>query len=108
MSYCLKASNNSGRNKAAHYLSSFSLPLGEKEERAAATLSLLLITENNMVEESEAAKAKKINWDKLDTPIRHEGRAITLPGDPDKMPIEKAIAALERKMAGINTEYFRS
>lgn len=52
--------------------------------------------------ESETAKAKKINWDKLDTPIQHEGRAITLPGDPGKMPIDKAIEALKRRMDADN------
>jgi transitional endoplasmic reticulum ATPase len=46
---------------------------------------------------AEAEKAKKINWDRLDTQIQHEGRSITLPGDPGKMPIPKAIEALQRK-----------
>lgn len=61
-------------------------------------------------EESELAKAAKVvtgpkvNWDKLDTQIEHAGRAITLPGDPGKMPIEKAIDALNRKLADENTE----
>lgn len=50
-----------------------------------------------------AADAKKINWDKLDVDIEHVGRAITLPGDPGKMPIRKAIAALERKLADEET-----
>lgn len=40
---------------------------------------------------------KKTNWDRLDVEIQHEGRAITLPNDPDKMPINKAIEALVRK-----------
>jgi AAA+ superfamily predicted ATPase len=57
---------------------------------------------NGMAVESEAEKAKKINWDRLDTPIQHEGRAITLPGDPGKMPIVKAIEALQHKMADEN------
>ena len=43
------------------------------------------------------AKAAKVNWDRLDVDILHEGRAITLPGDPGKMPIGKAIEALVRK-----------
>lgn len=46
---------------------------------------------------AEAEKAKKVNWDRLDTQIEHEGRAIKLPGDPGKMPIAKAIEALQRK-----------
>src|SRR5882724_1353283 len=48
--------------------------------------------------ETEAQKAKKIQWDKLDVPIEHLGRAITLPGDPGKMPIDKAIEALKRRL----------
>lgn len=47
--------------------------------------------------EKEVTKARKVNWDKLDADIRHEGRAIVLPGDPAKMPISKAIEALLRK-----------
>lgn len=43
------------------------------------------------------AEPKKTNWDRLDVDIQHEGRAITLPNDPDKMPINKAIEALVRK-----------
>lgn len=43
------------------------------------------------------AEPKKTNWDRLDVEIQHEGRAITLPNDPDKMPINKAIEALVRK-----------
>lgn len=41
--------------------------------------------------------AKKINWDKMDVPIEHEGRAITLPAEPGKMPLDKAIDALVQK-----------
>lgn len=52
-----------------------------------------------VIEVSDATKIKKINWDKLDVPIEHLGRAITLPGDPGKMPIEKAIEALQRRQA---------
>lgn len=36
-------------------------------------------------------------WDKLDVPIEHKGRAITLPADPADMPLSKAIEALQRK-----------
>lgn len=41
----------------------------------------------------------KINWDRLDVGIEFAGRAITLPGDPGKMPLDKAIEALVRKKA---------
>lgn len=43
------------------------------------------------------AKEKPSIWDKLDTPIEFRGRAITLPGEPEEMPLEKAIEALVRK-----------
>lgn len=46
---------------------------------------------------SEKKKAKE--WDKLDVPIQHEGRAITLPADPVNMPLTKAVEALRRKIA---------
>lgn len=52
---------------------------------------------------AKGGKTPKINWDKLDTQIEHSGRAITLPGDPGKMPIEKAIEALKRKLDDENT-----
>lgn len=42
-------------------------------------------------------EANRVNWDRLDVEIQHEGRAITLPGDPGKMPLDKAIEALMRK-----------
>ena len=45
------------------------------------------------------AENKKTNWDKLDVEIAHRGRVITLPDDPGKMPLDKAIEALERKKA---------
>lgn len=60
----------------------------------------------NVQEAAEAeAKAKKINWDKLDVGIEHSGRAIVLPGDPGKMPTEKAIEALQRKLADENQDF---
>ena len=43
------------------------------------------------------AKAAKVNWDRLDVDIVHDGRAITLPSDPGKMSLGKAIEALVRK-----------
>jgi len=47
----------------------------------------------------------KINWDRLDVPIEHHGRAITLPGDPGNMPTEKAIEALQRKLQDDNQPF---
>ncbi len=52
-----------------------------------------------------AEKAKKVNWDKLDVGIEHVGRAITLPGDPAKMPLEKAVEALNRRIKEDNQPY---
>lgn len=47
---------------------------------------------------NEVKKAvEKTNWDKLDVGIEHQGRAITLPAEPGKMPLDKAIEALIRK-----------
>jgi hypothetical protein len=48
---------------------------------------------------TEAAKKPKVEWDKLDVAIEHEGRAITLPAIPENMPTKKAIEALQRKEA---------
>jgi len=45
-----------------------------------------------------APKAPSV-WDKLDVPIAHQGRAITLPAEPSNMPMDKAIEALIRKKA---------
>lgn len=56
----------------------------------------------SMSELNESAKAKKVQWDKLDVDVAHEGRAIILPGDPGKMPMEKAVEALQRKIADDN------
>lgn len=50
-------------------------------------------------------KTPKINWDKLDIPIEHTGRAITLPGDPGKMPLDQAIKALQQKLKDDLQEY---
>lgn len=44
--------------------------------------------------DKEAKKA----WDSLDVPIEHAGRAITLPGEPGQMPLEKAVEALQRRI----------
>lgn len=45
----------------------------------------------------EVEKQRKV-WDKLDVPIAHLGRAITLPALPHEMPLDKAIEALQRKL----------
>jgi transitional endoplasmic reticulum ATPase len=39
---------------------------------------------------------KQPNWDKFNPVLKYEGRKITLPGDPAKMPLRKGIEALER------------
>ncbi len=62
-----------------------------------------MLNMNNEI--ANADKAKKVNWDKLDVGIQHEGRVITLPGDPSKMPLEKAVEALNRKIADENQEF---
>lgn len=46
--------------------------------------------------EEELKEQRKV-WDKLDVPIKHSGRAITLPAEPHDMPLDKAIEALQRK-----------
>lgn len=48
---------------------------------------------------------KRPNWDRLDVEIKHEGRAITLPGEPGPMPEEKAVEALQRKIADNNQPF---
>lgn len=48
---------------------------------------------------------KKHNWDKLNPQIKHEGREIILPGDPGKMPLKDAMAALARLQADEEQEY---
>jgi hypothetical protein len=55
-----------------------------------------------VLEISPETKKAKIQWDKLDVPIEHLGRAITLPSEPGKMPLEKAVEALNRKIADEN------
>jgi len=64
---------------------------------------------DNLKERIESAvadqkKAERVNWNKLDMPIEYQGKAITLPGDPAKMPIRAAIEALSRKLADEETE----
>lgn len=41
----------------------------------------------------------KVDWTKIDTEIRHEGKQITLPNDPSRMPYDDAIKTLERVKA---------
>lgn len=50
-----------------------------------------------MADVAKALDTNRVNWDRLDVDIQHEGRAIKLPGDPGKMPLDKAIEALMRK-----------
>jgi hypothetical protein len=56
------------------------------------------------VAEAMTEKPKSV-WDKLDVPIEHSGRAITLPAEPGPMPLTKAIEALQRKQADEEQEY---
>lgn len=42
---------------------------------------------------------KKTDWGKADPDIEYQGRAITLPGDPSKMPLKAVIDTLQRKLA---------
>lgn len=50
----------------------------------------------------EEVKKEVSIWDRLDTPIRYDGRSITLPNSPEEMPTEKAIEALQRKLEDEN------
>ena len=59
---------------------------------------------NDLGGDAPAAKVPSV-WDKLDVPIEHRGRAITLPADPENMPIKVGIAALQRKQAEEEQEY---
>lgn len=47
----------------------------------------------------------KVDWDKLDMAIEHEGRAIKLPADPGKMPLRKAREALDRRIRDEEQSY---
>lgn len=58
-----------------------------------------------MPEANAEVKKEKINWDRLDVDVVHEGRSITLPGDPGKMPLNKAIEALLRKQEDENQKF---
>jgi transitional endoplasmic reticulum ATPase len=44
------------------------------------------------------------DWGKADPDIEYVGRAITLPADPNKMPLAAAIKTLQRKQADEETE----
>jgi len=52
----------------------------------------------------EVEKAKKLNWDRLDMKLQYEGKTITLPKDPAKMPLKEAIKTLQRFEQDENTE----
>jgi ATPase family associated with various cellular activities (AAA) len=55
------------------------------------------ITERLASEAAEAERGKKVNWDKLDMKVQYnDGRAISLPKDPAKMPLKIAISTLQR------------
>jgi transitional endoplasmic reticulum ATPase len=62
------------------------------------------ITERLALEAAEAEKAKKLNWDKLDMRLAYDGKVITLPKDPAKMPLKEAIKTLQRFEQDENTE----
>lgn len=49
------------------------------------------------------APKSNVNWDKADPDIKYEGKQITLPDDPGKMEISRAISILKRKMEDENT-----
>ncbi len=57
------------------------------------------------IKEVASTAVKNGVWDSLDVPIKHEGRAITLPHTPEDMPLDKAIEALERKLADEEQEF---
>lgn len=46
----------------------------------------------------------KIDWEHLDVDIERHGTKITLPSDPDQMPIRDAIVALKRKLKDDESE----
>lgn len=48
---------------------------------------------------------KAIKWEHIDTQIAREGRQIVLPNDPAPMPIDNAIAALQRLKKDEEQEY---
>lgn len=50
-------------------------------------------------------EAKPSVWDKLDVKIQYVGRSITLPAEPENMPPEKAIEALQRRVADDNQKF---
>jgi AAA+ superfamily predicted ATPase len=50
-------------------------------------------------------KTTPSQWDKLDVPVEHAGRAITLPAEPGKMPLNKAIEALVRRQKDEEQEF---
>jgi SpoVK/Ycf46/Vps4 family AAA+-type ATPase len=80
---------------------------GNDEYFDAALTPANTITPTTEIEMNDMSKPKE-NWDRLNTDISYGGRAITLPGRPDlleDMPKEKAIEALQRKIADENQAY---
>ncbi len=53
----------------------------------------------------DEVKLQRQAWDKLDVPIRYDGRAITLPAEPSNMPLDKAITALMRLRVDEEQDY---
>lgn len=51
------------------------------------------------------AAAPAVDWTKIDTPIRHEGRQITLPADPGRMDYDDAIDTIGRVRDQENQEF---
>jgi hypothetical protein len=43
-----------------------------------------------------ADRDKQVDWTKLDTGIEYKGKKISLPGEPEEMPLDAAIQTLER------------
>jgi len=54
---------------------------------------------------SSKTEATKHNWDALNPEIQYQGRHITLPGDPGRMPPEKAVEALQRLIRDENQAF---
>lgn len=51
------------------------------------------------------AKENKINWKEVNAPVKHDGKAIILPAEPGKMPLEIGIEALQRKIQEENQKF---
>ena len=58
-----------------------------------------------MTTSTDLAVKPAIDWTSIDTPIKHEGKAIVLPGDPAEMDYDAAIATIERIKKDEATEF---